>query len=283
MSGRGEMLVTIHTVGETNPMHARIGVAIMLLLTVAGALAAEVKKPVLLYSRYFNAPGEARYQPDGTYKALLTRLASEFTVRVNSEPLIATTLRDVNVVLIANPSEKAVGTNAAPHHVDWRDLTELNQFVEGGGGLIVMGNQENHNLDVEHMNALLRMFGMQFTNLYTDAKLLSVPRSQPVIGGLNWAYYTGNLVLLDTNHPARPRALVMNDLSIKPPRGTRDQAGALMAASQPGQGHVIVVTDAGWLTSDVFEDKGIGGVVLKPHDNYEIFRRLAHWAAGAER
>ena len=260
-------------------MHARLAFAFMLFTAVASAVAAEVKKPVLLYSRYFNAPGEARYQPDGTYKTLLTRLASEFTVRVNSEPLTATTLRNVNVVLIANPSEKAVGTNAAPHHVDGRDLTELNQFVERGGGLFVMGNQENHNLEVEHMNALLKMFGMQFTNLYTDAKLLPLPRSQPVIGGLNWAYYTGNLVLLDTNHPARPRALVMNDLGIKPPRGTRDQAGALMAASQPRQGHVIVVTDAGWLTSDVFDDKGIGGLVLKPHDNYEIFRRLAHWAA----
>jgi hypothetical protein len=272
----------IRGVSETNPMHARPAFAAMLLLIAACAVAAEVKKPVFLYSRYFNAPGEARYQPDGTYKTLLTRLASEFTVRANSEPLNATTLRDVNVVLIANPSEKAVGTNAAPHHVDWRDLTELTQFVGRGGGLIVMGNQENHNLEVEHMNALLKIFGMQFTNLYTDAKLLPVPRSQPVIGGLNWAYYTGNLVLLDTNNPSRPRALVMNDLSIKP-QGTRDQAGALMAASTTGRGHVLVVTDAGWLTSDVFEGKGIGGVVLKPHDNYEIFRRLAHWAAGAQR
>jgi hypothetical protein len=133
------------------------------------------------------------------------------------------------------------------------------------------------------MNVLLKKFGMQFTNLYTDAKLLPVPRNQPVIGGLSWAYYTGNLVLLDTNHLAKPHALVLNDLNIKPPKGERDQAGPLMAAARPGKGHVIVVTDAGWLTSDVFDDKGIGGVVLKPHDNYEIFRRLAHWAATAQR
>lgn len=273
-------LVAMRGMGETSPMHARLAF-VSILLTLAGAIAAEVKKPVFLYSRYFNAPGEARYQPDGTYKTLLTRLASEFTVRAHSEPLNAATLRDVNVVLVANPSEKAVGTNAAPHHVGRRDLTELTQFVGRGGGLIVMGNQENHNLEVEHMNTLLKMFGMQFTNLYTDAKLLPIPRSQAVIGGLNWAFYTGNLVLLDTNNPSRPRALVMNDLSIKPPQGTRDQAGALMAASTAGRGRVIVATDAGWLTSDVFENKGIGGVVLKPHDNYEIFRRLAHWAAGA--
>src|SRR5829696_5856172 len=110
-------------------MHSRILFALTFLVAVTNALAADAKKPVLLYSRYFNAPGEARYQPDGTYKALLARLASEFTLRVNGDPLTATTLRGVNVVLIANPSQKAVGTNAAPHHVDWRDLTELNQFV----------------------------------------------------------------------------------------------------------------------------------------------------------
>jgi hypothetical protein len=277
-----KMLAIIHNVSERESMHSRLAFAIVLFTAVASAAAAQTNKPVFLYSRYFNAPGEARYQPDGTYKALLTRLQSEFTVRANSERLNDTTLRDVDLVLIANPSDKAVGTNAAPHRVDARDIEELTRFVERGGGLIVMGNQENHNLEIEHMNHLLQRFGMQFTNLYTDAKLLPLPRNQPIVGGLNWAYYTGNLVLLDEAHSAKPHALVMNDLTIKPPKGNRDQAGALMAASLPGKGHVVVVTDAGWLTSDVFEDKGIGGVVLMPHDNYEIFRRLAHWAAAAQ-
>jgi hypothetical protein len=273
------MLVTRRKLRETKGMYSGIAFATIIFTAVASALAADARKPVLLYSRYFNAPGEARYQPDGTYKTLLTRLTSDFTVRVNNEPLTATALRDVNVVLIVNPSDKAVGTNAPPHHLDRRDVTELNQFVQRGGGLIMMGNQEDHNLEIDHLNTLLQMFGLRFTNLYTDAKLLPLPRSQPLIGGLNWAYYTGNLVLLDAAHPAKPRALVTNDLSIKPAKGTRDQAGALMAASQPGKGHVVIVTDAGWLISDVFDNKGIGGVVLKPHDNYEIFRRLAHWAA----
>jgi hypothetical protein len=262
-------------------MHLRFATFFALALSAAATtFAADTAKPVFLYSRYFNAPGEARYQPDGTYKALLEKLTNDFIVRVSTNSLTAQTLRDVSVVLIANPSEKAVGTNPPPPHVTTRDITELTQFVERGGGLIVMGNQENHNLEVEQMNELLKIFGMQMTNRYTDAKLLPIRNDQPIIGGLKWAYYTGNLVLLGANHPARPRALVTNDLSIKPPRGTRDEPGALMAAAERGRGRVVVVTDAGWLTSDVFNDKGIGGVILKPHDNYEIFRRLAHWAAG---
>lgn len=73
--------------------------------------AAETPKPVLLYSRYFNALGETRYQPDGNYKEVLTRLRGEFEVRIHAEPLNAKSLAGVNAVLIANPSDKAAGTN----------------------------------------------------------------------------------------------------------------------------------------------------------------------------
>ena len=47
------------------------------------------------------------------------------------------------------------------------------------------------------MNKLLGQFGLQFTNLYTDAKLLPLPKGTPTIGGLRWGYYSGNLVLIE--------------------------------------------------------------------------------------
>jgi hypothetical protein len=242
----------------------------------------EGKRPTLLYSRYFNAVGESRYLPDGTYKDILTRLDQEFDVRVHSVPLNDQSLADVNVVLIANPSDKAVGTNRPPPHMSPEDIGALTRFVERGGGLIVMGNQENHNLEIDDVNKLLSNFGLQFTNLYTDVKKLTLPRETPVIGGLRWGYYTGNLVLIRSNHPANPRPLILNDLKQKPINGTRDTPGALLALADPGRGHVAVVTDAGWLSNDALSDKGIGGVSVNGQDNWEIFRRLAHWAAGAK-
>ena len=145
-----------------------------------------------------------------------------------------------------------------------------------------MGNQENHNLEVEDTNKLLREWGLQFTNRFTDAKLLPLPKTTPVIGGLRWAYYTGNQVLIEKSHNAKPRALVMNDLNIKPAKGPRDEAGALLAVAEPGQGRVAVVTDAGWVADFAFDEKGVGGVALKGQDNWEIFRLLAKWAAGAK-
>src|ERR1043165_9349635 len=236
-------------------------------------------KPVFLYSRYFNAAGEARYLPDGNYKEVLELLGKDFDVRVNDKPLTSENLKGVDVVLVANPSDKAVGNNPSPHHVDQNDIREITKYVKAGGGFIVMGNQENHNLEIADMNKLLQKFGIQFTNLYTDAKKLILPKETPVIGGLRWAYYTGNLLLLDPRNEAKPRALVMNDLNQKPPKGTRDQAGCLLATSEPGKGRVVVVTDSGWLADWAFNEEGIGGVAIKGQDNWEIFRRLTHWAA----
>jgi hypothetical protein len=145
-----------------------------------------------------------------------------------------------------------------------------------------MGNQENHNLEIDDMNKLLKSFGLQFTNLYTDAKLLPLPKTTPIVGGLKWGYYTGNLVLVEANHVAKPRALVNNDLSVKPPKGERDQNGTLMAIAEAGEGRVVVVSDSGWLADWAFDDKGVGGVALKGQDNWEIFRRLALWCGHAD-
>jgi len=243
-------------------------------------VAADAPKPVLLYSRCFNAVGEARYQPDGNYKEVLTRLRGEFDVRVHAEPLTAKTLAGVKVVLIANPSEKAAGTNPPPRHVAAPDIAALTQFVQGGGGLIVLGNQEAHNLETANLNRLLAQFGLQLADKHTDIKLLPLPKTTPVIGGLNWLYYSGDQVVLTPGHPAKPRALVNNDLSIQPINGPRNEPGCLLATAEPGKGRVLLITDAGWITDDSLAGKLSGSLSPKPNDNWEIMRRLTRWAAG---
>ncbi len=236
-------------------------------------------KPVLLYSRYFNAQGENRYEPEGVYSEVMRRLREHFEVRINRQPISRDNLRGVRLVLVVNPSDKAAGTNAAPPHVTARDVENIADYVRAGGGLIVMENQENHNLEVEAMNRLLGRFGIQATNLYTDAKKLVIPKSAPLAGGLRWAYYTGNLLRVDDAHPAHPRAWIVNDLEQKPAKGPRDQTGVLAAIAEPGQGRVAVVTDSGWITNWAFSEEGIGGVAIKGQDNWEIFRRLCDWVA----
>ena len=111
----------------------------------------------------------------------------------------------------------------------------------------------------------------------TDAKQIVVPRSTPAIGGLRWAYYSGNSVAIKTNHVAKPRALVPNDTSVPPLNGNRNAPGALLAAAERGGGRVVVVTDSGWITDAALKGEGIGGVAMKDQDNWEIIRRLALW------
>ena len=255
------------------------GVAFAATLLLLAGTARSAERPVLLYSRYFNAEGEKRYEPEGVYSDVIRRLRDHFDVRIDREHLTRDKLRGVSLLLIVNPSDRAAGTNTEPPHVSDKDIKNITDYVKGGGGLIVMENQENHNLEVEAMNRLLAQFGIQATNLYTDAKKLLVPKDAPLAGGLRWAYYTGNLLRLDSAHPARPRALVVNDLEQKPAKGPRDEKGVLAAIAEPGRGRVGVVTDSGWIANWAFTEEGIGGVAIKGQDNWEIFRRLCFWTA----
>jgi len=254
--------------------------ATVLLAPLNNLLSAVEGKPVLLYSRYFNAQGENRYTAEGTFKDILKILEDKFVVRVNAEPLNAQSLQGVAVVLIANPSDKAVGTNPPPPHCSAEDVVSLVNYVEGGGGLIVMGNQENHNYETKEMNKLLVKFGMEFVEHYTDAKQLIIPESAPIIGGKKWAYYTGNQIVLHAGHQANPQSIVVNDLAQKALGGPRDEAGVLMSMATPGKGHVVLVTDSGWVISNALNGKGIGKVAITEHDNAEICTRICRWAAG---
>ena len=233
---------------------------------------------VLLYSLHFNAPGENRYAPDGAYREVLTQLCREFEVRVSAAPLTAESLRDVRAVLIANPNDQAHGTNPPPHHFNAADVATLGRFVNDGGGLILLSNQDLHNNETTDANRLLAVFGLRYENRYTDIKLLPIPASTPIIGGLKWAYYSGNLVIPTPGHPARARALVVNDLRVTPWKGLRDAPGVLLAVAEPGRGRVVVATDAGWITDGNLFGKN-PGTTVQGHDNLEIFQRLARWAA----
>ena len=237
------------------------------------------KKPTFLYSRHFNAKGEKRYLPEGAYKEVLHQLGQTFDLVFHDRALTQTELAGVDVVLISNPSAKAVGNHPPPPRFSAEAIANLIDYIKQGGGLILMGNQENHNLENETTNELMSHFGIRWVDQFTDAKALVLPNETPIIGGLRWAYYTGNLLELSPGHRAKPTSLVSNDLNQKPEIGTRDQAGCLLAIAELGKGRLVVVTDSGWINHLALSGEGFGGVSIKKHDNYEIFLRLAQWAA----
>jgi hypothetical protein len=236
-------------------------------------------KPVFLYSRYYNAEGEKRYLPDGSYSEILKQLRSEFEVRVHAERPTRKNLKDVDVILISNPSANPINGNPPPAKLEERDRQQLTRFIRRGGGVIIMGNQENHNLETEKVNQFLKQFGMQWTENYTNAKGLNIPKGTPVLGGLKWAYYTGNQIQL-TETKKVEHWIVQNDLGQAPLKGKRDAKGILLAGASFGKGRLIVVTDSGWIINSVLAGKGLGGNVVENDDNLEIMKRLCRWGAG---
>ena len=192
-------------------------------------------KPVFLYCLHYQAPGENRYPADGSYQDILGRLREHFEVRVSAERPTARSLQDVSVVLIANPNDRAFRTNPPPPHLNPDDVRTWSRFVDGGGGLIVLGNQEGHNLETSDFNRLLRGFGLQLTNRYHDAKLIPIAPGTPVVGGLHWGYYTGNEILLTGKHRAPPRALASNDPAQPTLTQRRNEPGILLAIAEPGR------------------------------------------------
>jgi hypothetical protein len=82
---------------------------VWILTSAVGLRAAEpvsAAKPVFLYSRYFNAEGETRYLPEGTYQDVLRRLQAQFEVRANREALTDASLSSNN-----EPSPIAASTS----------------------------------------------------------------------------------------------------------------------------------------------------------------------------
>ena len=86
-------------------------------------------------------------------------------------------------------------------------MATLRKLAEQDGGLIIMDNQENHNLQCVNLNKLLARFGLEFSTRFTDTKRIVVPKEAPIIGGLAWGYYNGNQVTLTrVTPPSRVRS-----------------------------------------------------------------------------
>jgi hypothetical protein len=256
----------------------------LLLFGLLAAFACPAARPVLWYCLHYQAPGENRYPPDGAYREAMRVLAQDFKVRVSAERPSRGTLRDAAVVLIANPNDAAHGTNAPPPHLGEADGRALERFVRRGGGLVVFGNQENHNLEINDLNRhLLGRFGLRLSNVgYQDGKLYRLPERAPFGAGLRWAFYMGNHVAFAADHPDGPRPVVMNEPATPALNGPRNGPGTLLAAATPGRGRVVVATDAGWLGNAALLDQGVGGFVILGHDNAEVARQMFRWAAGRE-
>src|SRR5215212_11129316 len=101
---------------------------------------------------------------DSSYAIAAGKLAArDFDVIPNAErPLTRETLAGADVVVIAHPSDpkwEATPNDRAPRLRD-DEVDALDEFVRGGGGLIVLGETEQDKYG-NNVNALLARFGIE--------------------------------------------------------------------------------------------------------------------------
>jgi len=215
---------------------------------------------------------------DSSYALAAAALAEcDFTVAANaSQALTAERLRDVDVLVVAHPSEPAWErtTGAGSPRFSAAELDAIEAFVRAGGGLIVLGETENEKYG-NNLNELLAPFGVRLEN-ETVQDYAHHHQSAPswvlgeLIGGDRGP---GGDLLARVGAVCFYRATtIAAPAHASVPVRTRASAttpGApLLAAVEHGDGRVVVVADSDLFGDDCIEELG----------HCELWRNLIYWA-----
>jgi hypothetical protein len=215
-------------------------------------------------------PGDASY---GRAAAALSE--RDFEVRANvDQPLLADTLDGCDVLVLAHPSdpkwERTTGQGSPRLTPDELDAVEA--FVEGGGGLIVLGETEQDKYG-NNLNELLERFAMKIENdtvqdyehctgapTWILAELATGARGREgdVLARVNQACFYRATTVTATNGA---RVLARTHRSASTP------GAPLLVAAQHGAGRVVVLAD-----SDLFGDDCIGEL-----DHRALWINIAYW------
>ncbi len=201
----------------------------------------------------------------------------DFEVATNADgPLTGETLAAADLLVLAHPSdakwERTVSANSPLLSSD--EIGAIEEFVQRGGGLVVLGEAEQDKYG-DNLNELLARFGVHIDNTtvfdysrHRDNATRVLGEAVPGTASPSLLhlvervcfYRSGTLTADD------PAALVLRtSAAAAPPRA------GLLAAVAYGQGRVVVAAD-----SDLF-----GGDFLADLDHRQLWLNLLYWAAAA--
>ena len=215
---------------------------------------------------------------DSSYALAATILAEcDFAVAANVEgQLSAERLRDVDVLVIAHPSDPAWErtTGAGIPRLSAPELDAVERFVRSGGGLIVLGETENDKY-ANNLNELLAPYGLRLENeTVQDYAHHHLSAPSWVLGALKGGESgsSGDLLArVDKVCFYRATTIAVPDHATVPVRAGASATcpGApLLAAVEHGKGRVVVLAD-----SDLFGDDCIDEL-----DHAELWRNVVYWA-----
>jgi len=208
-------------------------------------------------------------------RALRTRDVAVTAHREGS--LDADALGGADVLVLAHPSDarwERTVPGGSPL-LSGAELDAIEAFVHDGGGLIVLGEEEQDKY-ASNLNALLERFGVQIANdVLSDyehhggaphwvlAQLAPAARDgvDPLARVASACFYRAGRLELRNG----ARALAHSSATSSTPGAT------LLAAAEHGAGRVVVAAD-----SDLFGDDCIG-----EHDHEQLWCNLVQWAAAS--
>ncbi len=190
-------------------------------------------------------------------------------------PLDAAALAQAGVLVIAHPSEPAweqVVPGGRPRFTP-QELDAIEAFVDAGGGLVVLGEQEQAKYG-NNVNELLARFGIEIENRtvsdwerHEASPHWILAELRHPVGGVDLlarveeaCFYRATTLALSNG----ARVLARTSATASAPNAP------LLAVTEHGAGRVVVLGD-----SDLFGDD-----CIDDHDHADLWLNLVHWAAG---
>jgi hypothetical protein len=221
----------------------------------------------------------AQMQPHAPFDSSYAKAAQDlarrdFAAERHAEgPITPEVLAGAGVLVIAHPSEprwERTTGNASPRFTP-DEMAAIHDFVQAGGGLIVLGETE-HAKYGNNLNDLLAPFGIciETATVWDYTHHEKVPSWVKVLPSANGIRSTGLLTQVHEACVYRAGVLCLSG-SAKPLMLTSDvaqPAGApVMAAAPFGKGRVVVAADSDWLGDEFFE----------AHQHAQLWRNMVYW------
>jgi hypothetical protein len=223
----------------------------------------------------------AQMQPDAPFDSSYGKAAQDlawrdFAVERHAEgPITAEVLAGAGVLVIAHPSERLWErtTNTDSPKFSRDEMAAIHDFVQAGGGLIVLGETE-HAKYGNNLNDLLAPFGIciETATVWDYTHFEKVPSWVKVLPSSNGIRSTGLLTQVNEVRVYRAGVLSLSGPA-KPLMLTSDVAQParvpVMAATTYGKGRVVVAADSDWLGDEFFE----------ACHHAQLWRNMVYWAS----
>ncbi len=182
--------------------------------------------------------------------------------QMRSEPT-ASELAKSSVYIIVDPDTAKETAN--PNFVEPRHIKAIDDWVKGGGVLVLMGN-DGQNAELDKFNTLAETFGIKFNK---DRKFEVVPSTNYQMGGIDIA--AGNPIFATTKQIFVKEVSTLS-LSGKAKAVVTANGDNIIAIAKHGKGTVFAIGDP-WLYNEYVDGRRLPAEL----QNFAAARDLAKW------